>query len=131
MQFFFSFLCFIKTIPYFSYGGSLSSVIINNPTPPNLAQNGALFGISSSTLHVPVGAKAAYQSAAQWQNFGTIVEDAHLYSAPYEVVTGEDLSAVSTEVWLQGDILHVFSDYTLQYAKNIVLLRFRNNIQDG
>ena len=101
-----------SSVNYIEYCGIwatyLSSVIVDNMTPPNLAQIGAtLCNVSSSTLHVPVGSLATYQSTPDWQDFGTIVEDAHLYSAPYEVVTGEDLSAYSAGVWIQGNILYV------------------------
>ena len=62
--------------------------------------------LSTKTLHVPVGSKALYEADPVWGSFGTIIEDAHLHSAGG--VTGdENMSAGSTEVWLQGSILHV------------------------
>ena len=38
--------------------------------------------ISTKTLHVPKGTKAFYQNARVWQDFGTIVDDAHLFISP-------------------------------------------------
>ena len=38
--------------------------------------------LPTKTLHVPAGTKEHYQATSVWQNFGTIVEDAHLFFPP-------------------------------------------------
>ena len=96
---------------------SLTSVIVDNMTPPNLSPVGLDF-ISSTVLHVPLGSLSTYLSTSPWSDFGTIVEDASLHSAPYYGITGDEgLSAGLTKTWLQGNILHV----TSPVAENVTI----------
>jgi hypothetical protein len=49
--------------------------VVLRTTPPSTASD--IFSyvpLSSVTLTVPKGSKAAYESAEGWKNFGTIVE---------------------------------------------------------
>ena len=55
-----------------------------------------------------------FQESPVWKDCGTIVEDAHLYSAPYiaDGVTGDDnLSDGFTTVWIQSVALHDWTKY--------------------
>jgi uncharacterized protein YjdB len=54
---------------------SLNNVVVLRTTPPSIASDA--FGnvpLSSATLTVPSGSKSAYQDAAVWKDFGTIIE---------------------------------------------------------
>ena len=91
----------------FDYCSGLTDIVVRWTTPLYVVNT--FYGVNA-TLHVPIGTKALYEVAQVWKDFDPIVEDAHLFSAPYEGVTGyENLSAGSTKAWLQGNILHVTS----------------------
>jgi hypothetical protein len=76
----------VTTIGYYAFGGcsSLRDVVVLRTTPPSIAyreRSGyepistfSYVPLISSTLTVPKGSKAAYQSANGWKKFGTIVE---------------------------------------------------------
>ncbi|MBR6031637.1 MAG: leucine-rich repeat domain-containing protein [Bacteroidaceae bacterium] len=52
---------------------SLTSVTVKATTPPTIYSY-AFSNQSNTTLYVPVGYKAAYQTAYDWQNFKEIIE---------------------------------------------------------
>jgi hypothetical protein len=61
----------------FEYCFGLTSITINSVTPIALSDSSIVFGENvklNSTLHVPAGSIALYQSASQWKDFATIVE---------------------------------------------------------
>jgi uncharacterized protein YjdB len=67
----------------FSNCRNLIKVFIKNPNPPTLSKaSGGYYyytfegtPIDKATLVVPKGSKAAYQNAAGWSDFGTIIEE--------------------------------------------------------
>jgi hypothetical protein len=76
------------------YGcSSLRNVVVLNATPPSITSGTAYsdtfggFPLGSATLTVPQGSKPAYQSAAGWNQFGTIVESIEIAE---ECITDED-----------------------------------------
>ena len=64
---------------FYSYVGSgwvenaLFDVKVENPNPVDIS-NGTFFGLRDVMLYVPKGSKAAYQAAAYWKEFKTILE---------------------------------------------------------
>ena len=64
---------------FYSYVGSgwvenaLFDVKVENPNPVDIS-NGTFFGLRDIMLYVPKGSKAAYQAAAYWKEFKTILE---------------------------------------------------------
>ncbi len=55
----------------------LTSIYANKTTPVDLSSTSMVFyniNITTCTLYVPVGSKAAYQAAVQWKDFVNIVE---------------------------------------------------------
>jgi hypothetical protein len=81
---------------------SLTSVTNSSPTPQSITD--FVFGLvplSSATLYVPSGAKALYEAATGWKNFGTIIESAATTSSKEddgsitdrEEMTNADISA--------------------------------------
>ena len=64
---------------FYSYVGSgwvenaLFYVKVENPNPVDIS-NGTFFGLRDIMLYVPKGSKAAYQAAAYWKEFKTILE---------------------------------------------------------
>jgi len=103
----------------------ITSVYIKNATPPSVHFD-AFYSGNSATLYVPVGSKPLYESHAQWGQFGAIVEDPSLQSAPYkDGITGDvGLSAGSTEACLQGNLLHV----TSPIAESITVYSLSGNV---
>ena len=61
--------------PTLDYAGAFSLYIFENP--------------KAKTLYVPEGAKAAYEAAAYWKNFGAIVEVSEFPSAGREAVIAD------------------------------------------
>jgi hypothetical protein len=69
----------ITSIGEYAFEGctGLESIRVYKTAPINIA-SGSTFDLVNKTtciLHVPVGSKALYQAAAQWQDFANIVED--------------------------------------------------------
>jgi hypothetical protein len=80
----------VTTIGYLAFQDceSLRNVVVLRTTPPSMTSGTTTRGnreefsddtfyqcpLSSATLTVPYGSKAAYQSASGWKDFGTIVE---------------------------------------------------------
>jgi hypothetical protein len=72
----------VRTIGWRAFGGcfKLRNVVALSTTPPSITSGttniSAFCGVplSSATLTVSKGCKAAYQSASGWKDFGTIVE---------------------------------------------------------
>ena len=65
-------------IDYLVFSGchSLSHVVVDSATPLMIDEFAFLnTKLSKVTLHVPIGAKAAYAQAEVWRKFGQIVED--------------------------------------------------------
>lgn len=54
----------------------LSSIILHSSVPPTIAYSSAFDYVNKNTcvLHVPVGSKSVYQSAATWMSFVNIME---------------------------------------------------------
>jgi hypothetical protein len=73
----------------------LISVHAHATTPPALVSDSFLnVPLSSATLYVPVGSKAAYQKASIWSTFGTIIEE---YPTRIEETTLEEAKIVQDE----------------------------------
>lgn len=69
----------MKQIAWYGIATSVSSgkMYVNRGTPPSVSTS--ITGRDDSwTLYVPVGCKSAYQNAAVWKNFKSIVEDSSL-----------------------------------------------------
>jgi hypothetical protein len=69
----------ITAIGIFAFYGctSLSSIYVRNNTPSSITLGSNVFydvNKTSCTLYVPTGKTSAYQEAAQWQDFSTMVE---------------------------------------------------------
>jgi hypothetical protein len=82
----------------FAYCSGLRNVFVNRATPVLLGGSVSYIGGSAFynginpqnlTLYVPSGAKAAYQAAPVWQDFGTIMEAGEvLGNSDFEIVNG-------------------------------------------
>ena len=66
----------------------LKSVYIKAMSPAEIASNSFEYS-EQMTLYVPEGAKAAYEAAAYWKNFGAIVEVSEFPSAGREAVIAD------------------------------------------
>ncbi len=71
----------VKYIGHFAFAtnsfSKLASIVISNPTPPDLTNSSSVFSNVDKikcVLYVPYGSKAAYQAADQWKDFVNIVE---------------------------------------------------------
>lgn len=65
---------------------SLKTLSVDNPTPIDFSESNLdMLSFLSTTLKVPVGAKAAYSEAEGWKNFLNIVEDPSLVGDIYTI----------------------------------------------
>jgi hypothetical protein len=68
---------------------NLTSVVVGAATPLNITSY-TFSNRANATLYVPIGSKAAYQTANYWKNFGEIVEVGELYSIDHTANRGAE-----------------------------------------
>ena len=116
----------VTSIGYSAFEGctSLASVIVGNSTPVGLSDD-VFSDLSNTTLYVPAGSKAAYESAAVWNGCKEIVELENITFADANV---KEVCLANWDVNADGELSYAeaaaVTDLGLAFSENKEIVSF-------